>query len=92
MPLKRLAAATGAALLVVALTAAPARADGSHECFSGTRTSNGDSFKLSGWVCGGSGFYQVTVVIRFGEAKGTYSCPSVFSWNGDLSGDNCRLT
>ncbi|MEV0347642.1 hypothetical protein AB0H88_17900 [Nonomuraea sp. NPDC050680] len=92
MPLKRLAATVGAALLAVAMIAAPARADGSHECFSGARTPNGDSYKLNGWTCSGSGYYQVIVVIRFGAAQGTYYCPSVFSWNGDLTGDYCRLT
>ncbi|NRQ32209.1 hypothetical protein HII36_10225 [Nonomuraea sp. NN258] len=90
MTIKRFATVLGAAVLACATLAAPARADGSHECFSGARTPDGDHLKLSGWGCAGSGYYQVTVLIRVGDAKGVYSCMSVFSWHGDLVGDWCR--
>ncbi|MFB4284598.1 MULTISPECIES: hypothetical protein [unclassified Nonomuraea] len=92
MTLRRFAAAAGAALLAVSLAAAPARAEGFHECFSGTRTPDGEYYELSGWGCAGGGYHQVTVVVMVGDAAGTYSCTSVFSWHGDLSGDRCRLT
>ncbi|TYB53014.1 hypothetical protein FXF51_50495 [Nonomuraea sp. PA05] len=88
MSLSRIAAT---ALLVVSLNAAPARADGSHECFSGSRTWDGTYFELSASGCDGVGYSQVTVLIRFGPAQGAYSCASVFSWNGTLAGDRCGL-
>ncbi|WP_043619198.1 hypothetical protein [Nonomuraea candida] len=91
MTLRRLAAATGAALLAVSLAAAPARADGYHECFSGTRTPDGEYHRLSAHACAGAGYYQVTVVVMVGDARGTHSCGSVFSWHGDLVGERCRL-
>ncbi|UBU10235.1 hypothetical protein [Nonomuraea gerenzanensis] len=91
MSLRRIAAAAGAALLALSLIAVPARADGSHECFSGVRTPDGEHYDLSAGGCAGAGYYQVTVVILVGDARGTYSCASVFSWNGSLTGERCLL-
>ncbi|GAA2209535.1 hypothetical protein GCM10009850_049930 [Nonomuraea monospora] len=87
MSLSRIAA-TG--LLAISFTAAPAWADGSHECFSGVRTWDGEYYTLSASGCAGAGYYQVTVIVRVGEAQGAHFCANVFSWNGTLTGNRCR--
>ncbi|MGW0805837.1 hypothetical protein [Nonomuraea sp. NPDC002799] len=93
MPFKRIAAAAAAALLAVVLVPAPARADGSHECFSGERGPDGSGgYTLTAWGCAGTGYADVMVSILFGVASGTYTCASVFPWNGTLSGTGCRLS
>ncbi|MFB4263529.1 hypothetical protein [Nonomuraea sp. GTA35] len=89
---RRAACAAGIAVLALSVLAAPARADGSHECFSGERSPAGDAYTLTGWGCGGAGYVDVTVIIRFGPAAGTYVCGHIFPWNGTLSGNGCRIS
>ncbi|MEV0822229.1 hypothetical protein [Nonomuraea rubra] len=89
---RRAAGAAGIAVLTLSMLAAPARADGSHECFSGERSPAGDMYTLSGWGCSGAGYADVTVILRFGAAAGTYVCGYAFPWNGTLSGNRCRIS
>ncbi|SEH01165.1 hypothetical protein SAMN05444920_11995 [Nonomuraea solani] len=85
MPITHLVAAAALALPAMIL---PAQAAGSHTCFGG-ELRPGDNLLASG--CDGTGYVNVTVIVRFGPAAGTYLCGSVFSWNGTLSGTGCHL-
>ncbi|MGR6920637.1 hypothetical protein ACU635_40915 [[Actinomadura] parvosata] len=88
---RRAARVAGIAVLALTALTAPARADGSYECFSGERSPAGDAYSLTGWDCVGAGYAQVKVTLRLGPVAGTYVCGYVFSWNGTLSGNVCRL-
>lgn len=87
----RLAVAIAAATLAGPLLSTPAaQADGSHNCFSATRTPGQDGYKLNANGCAGSGYIDVVIRVFAGANAGDHRCRSVFSWNGTLAASGCR--